>query len=76
MSVTSCCLGSGQDEGPLEWRTESMAYEEEQPFLHCFKCDLGFWDACYTTETTCDPGDRCFTGRGKAGTVRFSTVMR
>uniref|UniRef100_A0A667X8J1 UPAR/Ly6 domain-containing protein n=1 Tax=Myripristis murdjan TaxID=586833 RepID=A0A667X8J1_9TELE len=21
--------------------------------LECFRCDLGFWDACYTTKTEC-----------------------
>lgn len=52
-----------------------MGYEEERPFLQCFKCDLGFWDACYTTETTCVPGERCFTGRGKAGAVCFSSFL-
>ncbi|XP_075868895.1 protein Bouncer-like [Nelusetta ayraudi] len=64
----------GEDEEPLEQLTESMGYEEERPFLQCFKCDLGFWDACYTTETTCVPGERCFTGRGKAGELDIKTL--
>lgn len=67
---------SGQDEEPLELLAESMGYEEEWPFLQCFKCDLGFWDACYTTETVCVPEERCFTGRGKAGTVCFNDFVR
>uniref|UniRef100_A0A665UGD0 UPAR/Ly6 domain-containing protein n=1 Tax=Echeneis naucrates TaxID=173247 RepID=A0A665UGD0_ECHNA len=37
--------------------------------LECFRCDLGFWDACYTTETNCSLGERCYTGRGKAADV-------
>ncbi|KAG7475668.1 hypothetical protein JOB18_035405 [Solea senegalensis] len=42
---------------------------EEKEVLECFRCDLGFWDACYTTQTNCSLGERCFTGRGKAADV-------
>uniref|UniRef100_A0A3Q1EBG8 Sperm acrosome membrane-associated protein 4-like n=1 Tax=Acanthochromis polyacanthus TaxID=80966 RepID=A0A3Q1EBG8_9TELE len=45
---------------------ESVGFEEEQLSLECFRCDLGFWDACYTTETNCSVGELCFTGRGRA----------
>lgn len=44
-----------------------MGFEEEEKLLQCFRCDLGFWDACYTTETNCSHGERCYTGRGRAG---------
>ncbi len=47
---------------------ESVGFEEEE-FLECFRCDLGFWDACYTTETNCSLGELCYTGRGKAGVL-------
>ncbi|XP_038134349.1 sperm acrosome membrane-associated protein 4-like isoform X2 [Cyprinodon tularosa] len=40
--------------------------EQEEEYLECFRCDLGFWDACYTTETNCSQGELCYTGRGKA----------
>uniref|UniRef100_A0A3Q2TB76 UPAR/Ly6 domain-containing protein n=1 Tax=Fundulus heteroclitus TaxID=8078 RepID=A0A3Q2TB76_FUNHE len=40
--------------------------EEQLTYLECFRCDLGFWDACYTTETNCSHGELCYTGRGKA----------
>ncbi|XP_061771624.1 protein Bouncer-like isoform X2 [Nerophis ophidion] len=43
--------------------------EEEEELLQCFRCDLGFWDVCYTTEMNCSRGERCFTGRGKAADV-------
>ncbi|XP_070823286.1 protein Bouncer-like isoform X2 [Chaetodon trifascialis] len=56
--------GSGEDEEQL---MESVGFEEEEEFLECFRCDLGFWDACYTTKTNCSLGERCYTGRGKAG---------
>ncbi|XP_077455322.1 protein Bouncer-like isoform X2 [Stigmatopora argus] len=46
---------------------EAAGFIEEEEPLQCFRCDLGFWDACYTTETNCSLGERCFTGRGKAG---------
>uniref|UniRef100_A0A3Q4H527 UPAR/Ly6 domain-containing protein n=2 Tax=Neolamprologus brichardi TaxID=32507 RepID=A0A3Q4H527_NEOBR len=46
---------------------ESVAFEAEEEHLECFRCDLGFWDACYTTETKCNLGERCYTGRGRAG---------
>lgn len=75
-SLCAVCLGLGEDEEPLEQLGESMGYEEERPLLlRCFKCELGFWDACYTTKTTCVPGERCFTGRGKAGAVCFSSFQ-
>ncbi|CAL8247200.1 unnamed protein product [Lota lota] len=39
---------------------------DEEELLECFRCDLGFWDACYTTTVYCSTGERCFTGRVKA----------
>lgn len=50
-----------------ELLVDSAKYEAEMELLKCFRCDLGFWDACYTTETKCSRGERCYTGRGKAG---------
>ncbi|KAM8734175.1 protein Bouncer-like [Acanthopagrus schlegelii] len=50
----------------LEQLMESVGLVEEEESLKCFRCDLGFWDACYTTETNCSLGERCYTGRGKA----------
>ncbi|KAJ4930891.1 hypothetical protein JOQ06_025194 [Pogonophryne albipinna] len=44
---------------------ESDAFEEWN-ILECFRCDLGFWDTCFTTKTTCKAGERCCTGKGKA----------
>uniref|UniRef100_A0A3Q3EP24 UPAR/Ly6 domain-containing protein n=1 Tax=Labrus bergylta TaxID=56723 RepID=A0A3Q3EP24_9LABR len=43
---------------------DSVGLEHE--VLKCFRCDLGFWDACYTTETNCSNKELCYTGRGKA----------
>ncbi|XP_068180643.1 protein Bouncer-like [Antennarius striatus] len=57
-----------QPEQPMEL----MGHEEE--FLKCFRCDLGFWDACYTTETNCSLGERCYTGRGNAATLDIKTL--
>ncbi|XP_012686974.1 sperm acrosome membrane-associated protein 4 [Clupea harengus] len=34
--------------------------------LECYKCDLGLWDLCYTTKTTCTDGDLCYSGKGEA----------
>ncbi|XP_047217086.1 sperm acrosome membrane-associated protein 4-like [Girardinichthys multiradiatus] len=45
---------------------ELEGQEQEEEYLECFRCDLGFWDACYTTETNCSHGELCYTGRGKA----------
>ncbi|CAN9514231.1 unnamed protein product [Ophioblennius macclurei] len=60
----------GEEEEQLtEKLMESVALQEEEELLQCFRCDLGFWDACYTTETNCSLGERCFTGRGKAADV-------
>ncbi|XP_056335875.1 sperm acrosome membrane-associated protein 4 [Danio aesculapii] len=35
--------------------------------LQCYDCKLGFWDFCFTTKKTCDAGQQCFSGLGKAG---------
>uniref|UniRef100_A0A3B5MS03 UPAR/Ly6 domain-containing protein n=1 Tax=Xiphophorus couchianus TaxID=32473 RepID=A0A3B5MS03_9TELE len=45
---------------------ELEGLKPEESYLECFRCDLGFWDACYTTETNCSRGELCYTGRGKA----------
>ncbi|KPP64999.1 Sperm acrosome membrane-associated protein 4 precursor-like [Scleropages formosus] len=34
--------------------------------LNCYKCDLGLWNMCITTTTSCKCGESCFTGFGKA----------
>ncbi|KAF7664079.1 hypothetical protein LDENG_00190650 [Lucifuga dentata] len=34
--------------------------------LQCYECKIGFWNLCYTTKTTCDTGEHCFSGVGKA----------
>ncbi|XP_063041679.1 sperm acrosome membrane-associated protein 4 [Engraulis encrasicolus] len=34
--------------------------------LQCYKCDIGLWDVCYTTKTTCGANEQCYTGVGKA----------
>uniref|UniRef100_UPI003AAE2E82 protein Bouncer-like n=1 Tax=Centroberyx gerrardi TaxID=166262 RepID=UPI003AAE2E82 len=63
-----CFWGSGEEEEQPEQLLEKVDYEEEE-LLECFRCDLGFWDACYTTKTNCSYGERCYTGRGKAADV-------
>nr|XP_046191417.1 lymphocyte antigen 6D-like [Oncorhynchus gorbuscha] len=40
--------------------------------LKCYKCDLGFWDLCYTTEVNCNAGENCFSGVGKA--IKFVDI--
>jgi len=62
-------LGSGEEEGQLEQLMESVELEQEEEYLECFRCDLGLWDACYTTETNCSHGELCYTGRGRAGVL-------
>ncbi|KAK2844557.1 hypothetical protein Q5P01_011216 [Channa striata] len=47
---------------------DSVRFEGEE-LLECFQCELGFWDACYTTKTSCSHGERCYTGRGKAADI-------
>ncbi|CAG6015462.1 unnamed protein product [Menidia menidia] len=56
----------GEEEEQLEQLVESVVLEQEEEYLECFRCDLGFWDACYTTETNCSRGELCYTGRGRA----------
>lgn len=60
--------GSGEDEEQHEQIVDSrVEFQTEEEVLECFHCDLGFWDACYTTKTSCSLGELCYTGRGKAG---------
>ncbi|XP_016368511.1 sperm acrosome membrane-associated protein 4-like [Sinocyclocheilus rhinocerous] len=35
--------------------------------LQCYECKLGFWYLCITSKKTCDAGEHCFSGIGKAG---------
>lgn len=70
-----CSLSSGEDEEQLEQLMESVGFEEEDESLKCFRCDLGFWDTCYTTEINCSHGERCFTGRGKAGVMNKTVFL-
>ncbi|CAK6960666.1 sperm acrosome membrane-associated protein 4-like [Scomber scombrus] len=58
-----------EEDEQLEQLMEVVAFEEEEDLLDCFRCDLGFWDACYTTKIQCSLGERCYTGRGKAADV-------
>ncbi|KAK7886780.1 hypothetical protein WMY93_026401 [Mugilogobius chulae] len=60
--------GRGEEEEQLGQMMDTAVYQEED-FLECFRCDLGFWDACYTTKTNCSPTQRCYTGRGIAADV-------
>lgn len=72
---------SSSEREQSELLVDSAKYEAAMELLKCFRCDLGFWDACYTTETKCSRGERCYTGRGKAGvsdtdaTVIESTIL-
>ncbi|XP_056098836.1 sperm acrosome membrane-associated protein 4-like [Rhinichthys klamathensis goyatoka] len=43
--------------------------------LECFRCDLGFWDLCYTTKTNCSENELCYVGTGKAASVLDIKVM-
>ncbi|XP_056154600.1 prostate stem cell antigen [Lampris incognitus] len=34
--------------------------------LQCYNCRIGFWNMCITTKVTCDAGEHCYSGTGKA----------
>ncbi|XP_069032781.1 sperm acrosome membrane-associated protein 4-like [Embiotoca jacksoni] len=34
--------------------------------LMCYKCDIGFGNLCITRKVTCENGEQCFSGEGKA----------
>ncbi|XP_068189983.1 prostate stem cell antigen-like [Antennarius striatus] len=42
--------------------------------LQCYKCDIGLWNLCLTSEITCQPGEQCFSGVGKA--AGFLSIKR
>ncbi|XP_049902740.1 sperm acrosome membrane-associated protein 4-like [Epinephelus moara] len=65
LAIVMLTPARGEEKEQPEQLMESMGFEEEE-ILECFRCDLGFWDACYTTETNCSAGEHCYTGRGKA----------
>ncbi|KAM9852104.1 protein Bouncer-like [Aulostomus maculatus] len=67
-AVMMLISAQGEEEEQLEQFMDAAEFEEEDR-LGCFRCDLGFWDACYTTETNCTHGERCYTGRGRAADV-------
>ncbi|KAM6967477.1 uncharacterized protein FYW47_006188 [Aplochiton taeniatus] len=52
-----------------EEKLDPPVQQDKENLLKCFRCDLGFWDACYTTTTNCSSGEKCYTGRGKAADV-------
>ncbi|XP_036432610.1 sperm acrosome membrane-associated protein 4 [Colossoma macropomum] len=37
--------------------------------LQCYNCDIGFWDLCVTTKQTCNAGELCYSGVGKAAGI-------
>lgn len=43
--------------------------------LECFRCDLGFWNLCFTTKTNCSVDELCYVGIGKAARVLDIKVM-
>ncbi|XP_043116252.1 protein Bouncer-like [Puntigrus tetrazona] len=43
--------------------------------LKCFRCELGFWNLCYTTKTNCSDNELCYVGIGKAASVLDIKVM-
>uniref|UniRef100_A0A3P9JKP9 UPAR/Ly6 domain-containing protein n=1 Tax=Oryzias latipes TaxID=8090 RepID=A0A3P9JKP9_ORYLA len=65
-AMVMLALTQGVEEEQPEHLMESEGLEDDEEHLECFRCDLGFWDACYTTETNCSRGELCYTGRGKA----------
>ncbi|XP_058475721.1 sperm acrosome membrane-associated protein 4-like [Solea solea] len=42
--------------------------------LRCYKCKLGLWSLCLTSETTCEAGEHCYSGIGTA--VGFVDVKK
>ncbi|KAJ8373163.1 hypothetical protein AAFF_G00270690 [Aldrovandia affinis] len=43
--------------------------------LQCYKCDIGIWNLCITSKVTCNEGEQCFSGEGKAVKV-FPVIMK
>ncbi|PWA15197.1 hypothetical protein CCH79_00008633, partial [Gambusia affinis] len=39
--------------------------------LQCYKCSIGVWDLCFTTKTTCQIGEQCFSGEGGSGGLKL-----
>ncbi|CAB1418574.1 unnamed protein product [Pleuronectes platessa] len=67
LAITALAPTQGEEKEQGEPLKDS--FTEDGEYLECFRCDLGFWDTCYTTQTKCSLGERCFTGRGKAADV-------
>ncbi|XP_030268808.1 sperm acrosome membrane-associated protein 4-like [Sparus aurata] len=34
--------------------------------LQCYKCKIGIGELCFTSKTTCESGEQCFSGVGTA----------
>ncbi|XP_040909309.1 prostate stem cell antigen [Toxotes jaculatrix] len=37
--------------------------------LECYKCKIGLFNVCLTTKETCQQGEQCYSGIGKAAGV-------
>ncbi|MED6254576.1 hypothetical protein ATANTOWER_029641 [Ataeniobius toweri] len=46
----------------LQWKGQA---------LQCYKCDLGFWSLCITSNTTCETDEHCFNGVGVSGLLKI-----
>ncbi|XP_043090064.1 sperm acrosome membrane-associated protein 4 [Puntigrus tetrazona] len=42
--------------------------------LQCYECKVGFWNLCITSKITCNTGERCFSGLGKA--AKFVNIIK
>lgn len=52
---------------PIPRRTSVLPSLTPGQALECYNCKLGFFSLCITTKKTCDSGEHCFSGVGKAG---------
>lgn len=43
--------------------------------LQCYECKIGLWNLCLTGKTTCESGEHCFSGVGKAGKERTHWML-
>ncbi|XP_068603313.1 sperm acrosome membrane-associated protein 4-like [Brachionichthys hirsutus] len=43
--------------------------------LQCYKCDIGLFNLCITSEVTCESGEQCFSGAGEAAGI-FSITRK
>ncbi|KAM9496930.1 uncharacterized protein Hap1MRO34_003159 [Clarias gariepinus] len=57
----------------LKWSLQKKLVNAEGYSLQCYKCDLGVFNLCFTSKTTCSGDQQCFSGQGSTLGITLSS---